>query len=265
MANGIGAPTGPETSERHSRFKVTARNQQPTALEAVLKALGKGIRKTGAFKQPDEVRGIFAGAHRDYAVRGAADDLYRFLKNFGVLVRDGEEGEIYFDRARGQTLAAACVAGCAPPPVRDPAAQLAALREQAAARRERPSFPGGDSGEIELGAEDPAEEHERQRAEFAAMVAGETEADLRGVVATLAAEREALLAQLFEREWQGDVIAAEFARRDELARKEERRRQLEHDRERKSRELEEAAAAQRARAEELARLDAELASLAGDG
>lgn len=261
-ANGAQHAAGPESAERHSRYRVSAKNQRPPALEAVLKALGKAARRIGTFKQPDEVRGIFASAHKAYAERGAADDFYRFLRNHGVLVRDGDEGEIYFDQMRGQLLAAACAEGTPPPSVADSAAQLAELKEQAVQRRERPSSPGGETGEHLLPVEDAGSAFEEQRDEFAEMLLGESDEELLRLQATFAADRVETRRRLLETEWHNALVAGELARREEIRMREERRRALEKEAARRRSELDELESSRTAKAEELARLEADLAKLA---
>ncbi|TAK05085.1 hypothetical protein EPO33_03810 [Patescibacteria group bacterium] len=258
-SNGAQSAAGPENVERHTRYRVTSK--QPPALEAVLKQLGKTARRAGTFKHPDEVRGICASTHRDYIARGAADDLYHFLKNHGVLMVDGEEGEIYFDADRGRLIAAACLAGVAPPPVKDPAARLAQLKEQVERRRERPSSPGGDTGETALPEVDVGAEFENQRLQFLEMVGAESDDELRRAKEALDADRAALQRKLLEAEWHCTLVDDELDRRAEKCRREERRIALEKEAERKRAQLADLDSSRTARNDELAQIEAELAAL----
>ncbi len=254
-----------ESAERQTRYHVTAKNKQPPSLEAVLRTLGKAVHRTGTIKQPDDVRGIFKSVHKEYADRGAADDFYRFLRNQRVLVRDGEEGDIYVDKERGQLLIAACEQGVRLPKVDGPAAQLAVLKAGVLQRRERPSSPDVQTGVHALPAEDGVSMSEEQQQAFAKMLTSESDEALLHLQASIKAKLTVERRQLLEVLLEDAAVDAEFARREEVRLREVRRRALEEEAARRRSELDALESRRSAQAKDLARLEADIARLAAQG
>lgn len=89
----------------HTRYHTTS--NPPPGLAAVFEGLRKATRRRAVLRK-HEVRSIAAGTEREYKTRGRADDLYRFLRNATVLLKEMPTGMLYFDAERADQVLFAC-------------------------------------------------------------------------------------------------------------------------------------------------------------
>lgn len=127
------------------RTRYHCNGNPPPDIAAICRQLDKYATRRGAFKNQGHVRGIALKASREYARRGPADDLVRFLFNHGVLLPNGTKEETYYDSDRAAIVIKACEERTIPPDPAPREERLAALCVRPAAVP--PSFEDEDDNE----------------------------------------------------------------------------------------------------------------------
>ncbi|MFZ2804269.1 MAG: hypothetical protein WA001_03525 [Patescibacteria group bacterium] len=129
--------TGPVPDSRRgfSRYHVASRKNQPPNLEAIFKSIAgdKSVRRRGFLNQKNDARGIMGRVDPEYNVIGKADDLWRFLLNYGVLV-EGPEG-FWYDERRATIVLQSCGEVREPGALHGPDAQRIATIKSRRARK----------------------------------------------------------------------------------------------------------------------------------
>ncbi len=113
---------------RQTRYGCTPKSKQPPDLSKVINALRKqSQQRLGIPSGKNNLRAILARASHEYAERGPADELIRFLLNTDILIEESEDGKLHYDGERADDVLACCDAVREPEPS-DPEERLRALR-----------------------------------------------------------------------------------------------------------------------------------------
>lgn len=140
----------PERATRYNTMSLP-----PPSLSKAVDALVRNARRMGGSLPANgtTIRRILKSADSEYDKRGRADDLYRFLRNQGILIEDTESKRYYVDSDQAEIVLEACERHSSPPDVPDQLERLALLRSPDT-RSER------DSGEYQitvLNGDDPSD------------------------------------------------------------------------------------------------------------